>query len=133
MIVVDCSVIANFWIKGEFTEIAQQVFKKDPAWVAPLLWRSEFRNVLLKYHRYKALELSTVLRTAATAETFFRKREYSVQSQSILELSSRLGCSAYDGEYLALAQQLNIHLITLDRPLARLSLGLSVEAGQFVK
>ena len=46
MIVVDTNVIAYLFLPGTHTDAARRVYEQDPAWVAPLLWRSEFRNIL---------------------------------------------------------------------------------------
>ncbi len=46
MIVVDTNVIAYLWLPGARTAAAERLVKKDSDWNAPLLWRSEFRNVL---------------------------------------------------------------------------------------
>jgi len=45
VIVVDSNVIAYCWINGPLTALAQSVRVKDPEWHAPLLWRSEMRNI----------------------------------------------------------------------------------------
>jgi len=47
LIVADTNLIAYFLVKGPHTREAEAVYEKDPEWAAPLLWRSEFRNVLI--------------------------------------------------------------------------------------
>jgi len=44
MIVVDTNVISYFYLNSNYSTLAEETFKKDPLWSAPLLWRSEFRN-----------------------------------------------------------------------------------------
>ena len=51
MIVTDTNVIAYLYLEGERSVQVEKVLEKDPHWVAPLLWRSEFRNVLALYMR----------------------------------------------------------------------------------
>jgi predicted nucleic acid-binding protein len=46
MIVVDSNIIIYLHVRSEKTNLALQVLRKDPYWVAPPLWESEFRNVL---------------------------------------------------------------------------------------
>jgi predicted nucleic acid-binding protein len=83
-------------------------------WVALILWRSEFRNVLAAYLRRGALRLSDALEVMQEAETLFRDAEYSVESGQVLRLTAQSGCSAYDCELVALAQQLGVPLLTSD-------------------
>ena len=47
MIVVDTNIIAYLHISGEFTPVAIQALEKDPHWIVPPLWQSEYRNVLI--------------------------------------------------------------------------------------
>ena len=51
MIVLDTNVISYFYLTSEYSALAEQLFLKNSSWAAPLLWRSEFRNVLSFYLR----------------------------------------------------------------------------------
>ncbi len=115
MIVVDTNLIAYFWIPGTNTIQAEKVLKKDPEWASVLLWRSEFRNVLANYiHRHR-MEIQLALKLMIKAEAQMRGREYTVSSDRVLELSAKSGCSAYDCEFVALAEDLNLPLVTTDK------------------
>ncbi len=119
MIVVDTNVVCYFFLPGTNTANAEQLFHRDPQWSAPLLWRSEFRNVLAGYLRLRNLSLDTARQLMTAAETLFSGSEYPVFSNHVLELAEKSGCSAYDCEFIALAQDLDIPLITTDKKLAK--------------
>lgn len=114
MIVVDTNVIAYLFLKGVHTEQAKVVLRKDPDWSAPLLWRSEFRNVLAFYLRQGLLALSQALQFMQEAELLMQGGEYEVASSLVLSLTASSRCSAYDCEFVALAQDLGVPLITSD-------------------
>ena len=46
MIVVDSNVLASLYLPGEYTAAAEVLLEHDSDWAAPILWRSEFRNIL---------------------------------------------------------------------------------------
>ncbi len=115
MIVADANLICYLFIQGEFTEPAEKVFQKDPHWVAPLLWRSEMRNVLALSVRKNRLQLETAIEIMAQAERLLRGGEYSAGSTAVLELAARSGSSAYDCEFVTLARDLQIPLVTNNR------------------
>ena len=115
MIVADTNLIAYFFIPGEHTADARRVFLKDPDWVAPLLWKSEFRNVVGTYLRQGYFNLKDALTIVNEAEQLFRSNEFSVPSDSVLEMVSESKCSAYDCEFAALAQELGVKLVTSDK------------------
>ena len=56
---------------------------------------------------------------AAAAESQLQGREFNVESAHVLTLASRSGCSAYDCEFVALAQDLGVALVTNDREVLR--------------
>jgi predicted nucleic acid-binding protein len=114
VIVVDTNVLVYLLLPGEHTEHAERVLRRDPVWAAPLLWRSEFRNVLAVYMRQNRLSLDHALRLMDTAEILLQGREYTVSSVRVLSLVAGTRCSAYDGEFVALAQDLGLSLVTSD-------------------
>ena len=114
MIVVDTNLVAYLLLGGEKTPGARLAFRKDPMWAAPILWRSEFRNVIAAYLRRGMLRLSDALEVMQDAETLFQGAEYKVDSRHVLKLAAESACSAYDCEFVALAQQLSVPLLTSD-------------------
>ena len=114
MIVADTNVIAYLFIPGIYTGLAETLLRQDQEWAVPLLWRSEFRNVLAGYIRRKYMAFDTAVSIIEQAEFFLRPLEFSVASFRVLELVARSKCSAYDCEFVVLAQDLNIPLITTD-------------------
>lgn len=119
MIVVDTNVIAYLHLSGEFTSRAEALLQKDPEWVAPLLWRSELRNLLAEYLRRKTLSFDEAREVQAEAESLMAGSEYEVDSQRVLELVRDSECSAYDCEFAALAMRLNVKLATSDSKLLK--------------
>jgi len=115
VIVVDTNLIVNFVVESERTQQAERVFARDPQWCAPLLWRSELRNVLALYFHHGLLSLEDILDLMQQAETLMQDREYPVASAPVLNLAARSGCTAYDCEFVALAQHLAMPLVTFDR------------------
>lgn len=114
MIVVDTNVIAYLFIEGDHTARAKAVLRKDPDWLAPLLWRSEFRSVLGFYLRKAQLTISQALQFMREAELLMQGGEYEVSSSQVLSLTASCQCSAYDCGFVALAQGLAVPLVTSD-------------------
>lgn len=117
MIVVDTDIVAYLYLPTEHTEDAEALLARDPDWVAPVLWRSEFRNILAGYMRRKTLtfEQATLLQTEA--ESLLSGSEHAVDSRRVLELARDSECTAYDCEFVALAQSLGVKLVTMDEKL----------------
>lgn len=132
MIVVDVNLVAYLLLDQERATIVQGVFQEDPLWAAPLLWRSEFRNVLAAYIRQRDLGVEDALRAHELAESLFGGREYLVSGERVLALVAASRCSAYDCEYVALAEQLEVPLITADRQLLKSFAGRAISPGEFV-
>ncbi len=117
MIVVDTNVVAYLLLESERTAQAERALALDPEWTAPLLWRSELRNVLATQVRGGLLAAGEARRLQAEAERLLAGGEYGVASADVLELAAASGCSAYDCEFVALARDLGVPLVTVDRDL----------------
>lgn len=119
MIVADVNLIAYLLLGGPEHAVAQRVLERDPVWTAPLLWRSEFRNVLAAFMRQRGLSVSDARRAHGLADQLLAGQEFTVPSERVLVLIADSTCSAYDCEYVALAEELAVPLVTADRQLLR--------------
>ena len=117
MIVADTNVIAYLFISGDQSDQAKKLIKMDPDWIAPVLWKSEFRNVLALYMRKGFLSYENSILLLNEVENFMKEHEFDVNSNDVMKLVSTSNCSAYDCEYVALAQSLNLKLYTSDKKL----------------
>lgn len=126
MIVVDTNIVAYLYLPGEYTAAAEALLEKDSTWVAPVLWRSEFRNILAGYMRRGICTFQQVQSLQSEAEDLLRGAEYEVDSLSVLELVRDSDCSAYDCEFVALAKKLGATLVTMDGKLLRAFPGIAV-------
>lgn len=115
MIVVDTNLIAYLLLGGEKVQFARAVFIRDSAWAAPLLWRSEFLSVLALFLRQRKISPGQAMEFMNEAETLMRGEEYQIDSGRIIRLIDSSKCSAYDCEFVALAQLLGVPLVTSDR------------------
>lgn len=117
MIVVDTNVVAYLYLPGEHTAAAEALLEHDSDWAAPVLWRSEFRNILAGYLRRGTLTFDQVCGVQAEAESLLNGSEFEVDSASVLGLVRDSDCSAYDCEFIALAITLDTMLVTQDKKL----------------
>lgn len=119
MIVVDSNVVAYLYLPGDYTEKAEALLEHDADWAAPLLWRSEFRNILAGYMRRKTLTFEAARDLQVEAESLMAGAEHEVDSRQVLELVRDSDCSAYDCEFVALAMTLGVKLVTVDAKLLK--------------
>ena len=110
MIVVDTNVICYRWMSSPNSAAAETALAKDPHWIAPLLWRSEFRNIVALAIRKKAI-------TIHAAEKIMRKAEASFER-----------C-----EFVALADGERVQLVTADRQILREFPEIAISLHEFVR
>lgn len=122
MIVADTNLLAYLLLPGGRTPAVEAVLQQDASWAAPLLWRSEFRNVLVVYMRYRGMTLADAVVTMDRAELLLVDRSYALPSDAVLALAAEREISAYDAEFVVLAQELGVPLVSSDaKLLARVS------------
>lgn len=119
MIVVDTNIIAYLYVSGKRSHLVEKLLVTDADWHAPILWRSEFRSVLSQYLHRSLLQLDEIFIILQQAEKLMRDSEYEIPSAQIMQLVNSSSCSAYDCEFVTLAQHLNVPLITEDKKIIR--------------
>jgi predicted nucleic acid-binding protein len=115
VIVVDSNIICYYALPGVRTAVADRLRARDQQWCVPPLWRSEFRNVVAGQIRRGALDLSAAQELVALTEAMLRDTEFAVDSSAVLARAAESGCTAYDCEYVVLAEDLGVPLVTSDK------------------
>jgi predicted nucleic acid-binding protein len=124
VIVVDTNVIAGLLLPSTESDAVGRLFRRDPRWLAPPLWRSEFRSVLVKQARAGMLDAGALPQLAQQAERLVLERP--VATGDVLAAALATGCSPYDCEFAVLARGLGLPLATFDRRLLAAFPGLAV-------
>ena len=132
MIVVDTNTIAYLYLPTEYTPDVEELLKAEPQWAAPLLWRSEFRNILALYLRKGLIEFETACNMQSEAEALMGENEFNIDSISVLTLASQSGCSAYVCEFVSLAQTFDTKFITADKKLLKEFSDIAISARNFI-
>jgi predicted nucleic acid-binding protein len=133
VIVVDTNLVVNLVLGGSHQEAAEAASRQDSEWAAPLLWRSELRNVLASQIARKAMTLKDAEHAVAHAEVLMAGREHAVASVDVLRLAASSGCTAYDCECVALAAGLGIRLVTSDRQVLKAFPAIALSPEAFVQ
>ena len=119
MIVADTNIISYLFLPTVYSEKASRLYLQDTEWAAPSLWRSELRNVLALYMRQQVITLAEALAIQEEAKALMADHEFTVTSVQVLTLTDSSHCSAYDCEFVALAKQLSVKLVTEDKKILR--------------
>jgi predicted nucleic acid-binding protein len=133
VIVVDTNVICYRWLSSSNSAAAETALAKDPHWIAPLLWRSEFRNIVALAIRKRALTVHAAQEIMRKAEASFEGGEFAVSSDAVLQLVASSNCTAYDCEFVALAHAQGLQLVTADRQIVHEFPDVAVSLHKFVR
>jgi len=133
VIVADNSVLVYFWLPSVFAELAEAAKNQDNIWAAPILWRAEFRNVLAGYLRKNLLTENEANTAYLNAQKDLGTNEFTVPTERIIKSVLASDCSAYDCEYVALAMDLGVPLVTTDKQVLRAFPKTAVSLEKFAK
>lgn len=131
MIVADASLLAHLLIPSPDSAVAEAVYRRDAEWSAPILWRSELSSVLLKHVRHSGMKIELAKEVLERARLVIKDREARPAATAVLEMAVSFKVSAYDAEYLVLARQLDVPLLTFDRKLQRAAKGIAIAPREF--
>jgi predicted nucleic acid-binding protein len=119
VIVVDTNVVVAAILPGDSTPAVRRLLEHDPAWTAPPLWRIELRNVLATAMRLRGLPRARAIEIFEAAEPFVLDAPIEPSAADCFDLVERGGITAYDAEFLFVAERLDLPFVTADRKLAR--------------
>jgi predicted nucleic acid-binding protein len=114
MLLVDTNIVAYLLIEGDHTEGAQQLRVRDSDWRSETFLLVEFTNVLASSIARKRMTLSLAEDFLVKAAALFEGKLGRIPHASVLAIAARYRVSAYDGRFLALADQLGSRLVTED-------------------
>ena len=117
LIVVDTNLIVALALKTSQSGMADAVRTKDPEWIAPPIWESEFRNVMLGMIRAGVLGSNTALDAYKFAVENIQTMPAS--TSAVLRIAQMHGITAYDAEFASLAEWLEIPCLSFDDDLLK--------------
>jgi len=127
VIVVDTNVLSYLLIRGDRSDAMDRLLEADADWAAPRLWLDEFLNVLATYERNGFIFPGEVTPILNDALALMQESSYEIPPERILAVARRTGCSAYDSQYIALAEDLGSKLYTCDKRILTACDGLAIE------
>lgn len=132
MVVVDTNIIAQLTFATDYSPVVRSLHEHDPVWEVPLLWKSEFMNILSLYYHKNLINEEETLKALDFAERLIGSREHKIPSKEVLDIIIKSSCSSYDGEFISLALKLNTKLITYDKKILREFPNLAVTPGDYL-
>lgn len=133
MIVVDTNILVHFWLPSDQSTLSDKIFELDPMWVAPILWKSEFRSAISLYLRKGLIDMAKAIDILRKVESQLRDHQFEADSIQVFELVASSNCSSYDCEFVSLARDLNIKLITMDNKVLKEFAGTAVHPADFIR
>lgn len=133
MIVADANLIIYLYVAGPLAAMGKAAWAKDPDWRTAPLWRCELTSAVLKMIRAGVLDEQDAHEAMNNASSEITPREVHASQQRVLRLALQYGISAYDAQYVALAEMLGVPCVTAGAALARKASAFCVPLTDFIK
>ena len=131
MIVVDTTLVAYFVIPGTGTADAERVRAKDRDWVAPNLLRFELLNVVAQQFHQNFISRDGALRMFRRGLTLLNFSKLQSDPLFILNMCQATGLSPCDLEFVWLAMEQGVPLVTVDQQIIKAFPDVAVHLSEF--
>ncbi len=132
MIVADANLIFHYVVRGQFTEQAQAVFLKDRVWIAPTLWEAEILSAVCNEMRRGKIKREEAVLFILHARSLMRDQSHPIDFRRVLSVAEQTKCSGYDSQYISLAEQRGLKLVTCDNGILANAPHVAVSPEQFL-
>jgi predicted nucleic acid-binding protein len=116
MIVVDASIVSFLLIEGELTEEARALYRIDSEWITPPILNHEMLAILTEVGSLEG-DAAAMIELWRQVRLLVGSRQQIPDPVRSLRRGVESGISGYDAQYLALAEQLSLPLITEEEAL----------------
>ncbi|HSI34576.1 MAG TPA: type II toxin-antitoxin system VapC family toxin [Tepidisphaeraceae bacterium] len=132
MIVVDTNVVLAVVVRSDATQAALAARARDPEWIVPRLFVSEGLQSLLKYVVVaRSMDRDQALKAFKRATSLVKVGHAEAEPVDVLNTAIRLGLTAYDSEYVAMAELHGLRFVTLDGQVLKAAPGVAVTPTDF--
>lgn len=119
MIVIETPLLAGLYLPMEHTPLSEEIYRKDPVWLAPLLWRSEMLSLVTLYFGRDHIDLAKSTEIMSIAEEQMKNKEYRPVASDVLEKAKESNLSSRDCEFVSIATFVGVPLLTLNQGLLK--------------
>ncbi|MDD5266680.1 MAG: type II toxin-antitoxin system VapC family toxin [Methylococcales bacterium] len=133
MIVIDANILIYALIECDNSRMIPQLREKDTDWRTAGLCLHEILNVLTTYQRRGLLTLEQCRELLKSANRFISVAQCEVDMEASLSVAAKYGITGYDAQYVALALNLAVPLITEDRKLRQAAPEVAISMQEFIE
>jgi predicted nucleic acid-binding protein len=119
MIVADASLVTFLFLEGELSGVVREIYLLDHDWITPPILNHELLNIFAALGASEG-DVQGMEELWREARGLLGSRQQIPDPLRSLRLGIELGVSGYQAQYLALADQLRVPLLTVDQRILEL-------------